>query len=244
MSWPLIGITGRGMPAQRIPGVPVKLSSVPVDAHFRNYATRVADAGGLPVQLTVASDPAQISERLDALVLSGGADIDPARYGRVSEPGLQGIDPERDEFEYALLSHAKLRGIPILGICRGMQFMNISLGGTMLQDITPLQAAVEHNFSDGPPEHVAHRVVTEEGSLARSIYGESTWTTSSHHQAVDDLGRDLRVTGRADDGFIEILENTSLHWLGVQWHAEWQEPIDSAFHWLVQATHTASAEGE
>ena len=144
----------------------------------------------------------------------------------------------------ALNSAAIQRRIPILGICRGMQFMNISLGGTMLQDITPLQAAVEHNFSDGPPEHVAHRVVTEEGSLARSIYGESTWTTSSHHQAVDDLGRDLRVTGRADDGVIEILEHTSLPWLGVQWHAEWQEPIDSAFRWLVQATHTASAEGE
>jgi putative glutamine amidotransferase len=241
MTNPLIGITGRGMPAQRIPEVPNKLASVQVDVHFRNYATRVADAGGLPVQLSVASDPVRIAERLDALVLSGGADIDPARYGRVSEPGLQGIDPERDEFEFALLSRAMLRGIPILGICRGMQFMNVVLGGTMVQDITPLQVDVEHNFSDGPPERRAHRVATEAGSLARRLYGESILTTSSHHQAVDDLGKDLRVTGWADDGTIEILEHMSLPWLGVQWHAEWHEPIDSAFEWLVQTSYTATA---
>ena len=202
-----------------------------IDLYFCDYARGVLAAGGLPVFLPTCADPADYAERLDGLLLSGGADIDPARYGQTPCAELFTPEPARDAFEIGLLDGAAEAGLPVLGICRGLQVLNVHSGGTLHQHVAP------HACHAQPPNAVAHRVDLAEGSLAASLYGPSVEVNSLHHQTVDAIADSFEATGHSDDGAIEVIESPYRPWLGVQWHPEMMDSRDRdpVFDWLVRA---------
>lgn len=157
-------------------------------------------------------------ERIDGLVIAGGPDIDPALYGAEMHPTTDRPRAERDQTELLLYKAARERGIPVLGICRGMQMMAVASGGSLVQDLPAAGYGLVHR--DAPGTFHDHGATFSEPSLAAQILGSAMVVNSSHHQSVDDPGS-LTVTGRADDGTIEALEDPDAHFvLGVQWHPE------------------------
>lgn len=230
-SGPLVGLTGRRAHAGQL-GAPTGFADAPVDAYFAEYARSVALAGGVPLHLPSDADPALLVGVLDALVLSGGDDVDPVRYGAAVGPRTTVIDPLRDAFEVALIGAALDAGLPVLGICRGAQLLNVALGGTLVLDL-PVGDGVSHASYAYPRAHRRHTVHLEPGSLAHALYGATTVVNSFHHQAVDRPGAGVRVTGRADDGVVEAVEVDGMPVFGVQWHPECFGG-DPAFDWLVE----------
>ena len=230
-SAPLIGISGRTKTGAQINVKPDSLCELEVDLYFCDYARGVIAAGGLPVFLPSSADPADYADRLDGLLLSGGADIDPARYHQ--EPCAELITPEpaRDAFEIALLDGAADAGMPVLGICRGIQVLNVHGGGTLHQHVAP------HACYHQPPNSVSHKVDLAEGSLAASLYGPSVLVNSLHHQTLDEIAGGYDATGLSDDGAIEVIESRRRPWIGVQWHPEMMDSRDRdpVFDWLVKA---------
>ena len=191
------------------------------------YTGAVAHAGGIPVILPPQADAYdEIFGMIDGLVLTGGADIDPKRYGDATRhPATYGVDAARDQFEIDLVHGALERNIPILCICRGIQLLNVALGGTLIQDIADeYPGAIEHRQQANrlPIDAPSHPVIIEPGSLLAEVYGPGPIPANSfHHQAVRVPGDGLRVVGRTPDGLIEALELTGSTWvLGVQWHPE------------------------
>ena len=230
---PLIGLPGRRKRASEISGFPDPMADSDVDLYMADYARGVIEAGGIPVHIPIDVDPAAVGERLDGIVLPGGTDIDPIRYGADPDPELLPPEPERDDLELALLSAALEAEVPVLGICRGIQVLNVHQGGTLHQHIP------EHGRFDLPTHTVVHQVSFTPGSMLHDLYGPSAQVNSLHHQTVADLGRNLTVTARADDGTIEGLEMGD-HVVAVQWHPEMlpTRPIDPIFGWLVErASH-------
>jgi putative glutamine amidotransferase len=224
---PLIGLPGRRITGRQIGYAPV-LEHLDLDLYFADYARAVIDAGGIPVHLPLDVDPDVAMSRLDGIVLSGGADVDPARYDAQRHAAVTVVEPERDEFEFALLRSALDVGAPVLGICRGLQLLNVHLGGSLDQHV------VEHSRYDISTSTVAHEVEFADGSLLASLYGPSRQVNSLHHQVVDRLGDGLTVTARAPDGAIEGLElGDSV--IAVQWHPEMMpdRSHDPVFSWLV-----------
>jgi len=208
-----------------------------VDAFLlqRSYVEAVQRAGGVAVMLPPdpGVEPDQLLDLLDGLILAGGRDVDPAAYG--SEPHAETDDPrsERDEFEIALARRAMERDMPLLGICRGMQLMNIARGGTLVQSLPEHL----HRRSVGTFDGNDHPVRLDESSLAARAAGEvSHGTLSHHHQGIDRVGDGLRVTGWADeDELPEALEDPELQFaLGVQWHPE-ADPESRVIAALVEA---------
>jgi putative glutamine amidotransferase len=192
-----------------------------------NYVEAVQRAGGLAVLVppdpALLDDPGPLLDRLDGLMLIGGPDVGAGRYGaephRLAEPEA----PVRDAVEIALARAALARGLPLLGICRGMQLMNVAAGGTLRQHLPEELGDERHRRVLGGFAGNEHRVELDEGSRARAAAGESPHAViSHHHQAVDRLGEGLRVTARAeDDGVPEAVEALGPPWaLGVQWHPE------------------------
>ena len=230
-SEPLIGITGRPKTAGELNMKPETFRDLHLDVYYCDYARGVIAAGGLPVFLPGSADPARYADRLDGLLLTGGTDVDPARYGQVPCAELYTLEPDRDAFEMALLDGAADAGKPVLGICRGIQVLNVHGGGTLHQHVAP------HACHDQPPNSIIHRVDLTEGSLAASLYGPSIQVNSLHHQTVDDLAGGYSVTGRSDDGTVEVIESRHRPWLGVQWHPELMDSRDQdpIFDWLVRA---------
>ncbi len=228
---PLIGIPGRVKTGSDIAGIPVNFSGAQVDMYLSAYAQGVIAAGGLPVHLPIDVDPLLIAERLDGLLLPGGTDIEPSLYGADSETDVYPPEPERDDLELGLYKEAVDRRLPVLGICRGQQVVNVGAGGTLHQDVPP------HSAFDLPAETEFHEVRFEAGSTLRELYGPTAWVNSLHHQAVDAVGEGLRVTAWADDGMAEGLEHTSLPIVCVQWHPEMMptRDTDPVFRWLVDA---------
>jgi putative glutamine amidotransferase len=154
----------------------------------------VADEASAPE----AADPL---EDLDGLLLPGGPDVDPELYGEERDPYLGSIDPELDRFEIGLVRRAVDRSMPVLGICRGQQVINVALGGTLHQHLP------EHDRHDLPRTHRAHQIQVEATSeLGKAAAGEAVMVNSLHHQAIKDLGTGLRVTARSPDGIVEALE--------------------------------------
>ncbi|TSD99645.1 gamma-glutamyl-gamma-aminobutyrate hydrolase family protein [Skermania sp. ID1734] len=183
----------------------------------REYIDEVAAADAVPVLIApLGGGAASIVERIDALVLSGGSDVDPARYGHERQPQTVGIRPERDEFELELFAAARVRRIPVLGICRGLQLLNVALGGTLHQHLPDLGR--HRNHLPDPGVFGTHTVRTEPGSAVESITGPSVTVHCHHHQGIAELGSGLRATAWAEDGTIEAVEAQSV--LGVQWHPE------------------------
>lgn len=195
-----------------------------VDANVvqRTYTLAVADADAvgvlLPPDAAGARDPDRVLDIVDALLLSGGADLDPALYGADPEPELQTTNRERDDFELALARRALERDLPVLGICRGMEVLNIACGGGLEQH---LAGAERHLLTPGTFSE--HDVRLEPGSLAaRAIGREHVTVRSHHHQGIGELGEDLIPSGWAEpDGVIEAIESPRHRFaLGVLWHAE------------------------
>ena len=228
---PLIGISGRTKTGEEINVKPDVLRVLEVDLYYCNYARGVIAAGGLPVFLPSSADPSDYTGRLDGLLLTGGADIDPTRYGQTPQAELFTPEPARDAYEVALLDGAVAAGMPVLGICRGIQVLNVHGGGTLHQHVAP------HARFDRPTNSISHRVDFTEGSLLASLYGPSVQVNSLHHQSIDRIADGYRVTGRSADGSVEGLESTERTWLGVQWHPEMLDSCerDPVFAWLVEA---------
>ncbi len=190
------------------------------------YVRALLAAGGVPLVLSPlvgASLAGAALDGCDGLLLTGGEDIDPSWYGADPSPLLSPPSQERDLFELALFAVARQRGLPILGICRGIQLINVALGGTLFQDLpSERPGRVDHSPS-GSRNARSHRVRIEPGSrAARALDATTIMVNSLHHQAIKDLAPGLVATGWTDDGLIEAAENsTDGSWiLAVQWHPE------------------------
>ena len=212
-------------------------------------------AGGVP--LTLPQLPEAISPTLDAIdavLLAPGRDIEPQRYGQDPHALLADTEPQRDAFELALVSAALDRGIPILGMCRGIQVLNVALGGTLVQDLSLI--APGHPSDPGwaswktvevaslagapPPSHPRHEIAIEPRSqLARALGATSVEVNSFHHQAIDRLGEGLEVVARSPDGVAEAVELPGRPVLAVQWELQEEARIDArsqaVFEWFVLA---------
>lgn len=202
------------------------------------YVRTLQQAGAMalliPPDDELAAAPDEILQRLDALMLAGGGDIDPSHYGAPPDPQLNGVAPPRDRLELALTRRAVELDMPVLGICRGMQLINVALGGTLHQHLPDVVGHGEHRRHLGSFVGSEHVVELEPGSLAEQVAGERVHTgCSHHHQGVDRLGEGLVVSGRsALDGLVEALEAPEREWvLGVQWHpeADPDSPVIGAF---------------
>jgi putative glutamine amidotransferase len=194
------------------------------------YLTSIQDAGGLALMIPpdprLAADPDEVLDRLDGLILAGGADIDPSSYGAEPHEETDGTSPDRDRFELALIRRAVDRDMPVLGICRGMQVLNVAFGGTLLQHLPEEVGHEDHRRQPGTFENSDHDVRLTEGSLAAQAAGELMHGTKSHHhQGVATLGSGLTVTGiSALDELPEAIEIPGKCFvLGVQWHPEADE---------------------
>ena len=202
---------------------------VPAVSSPARYLEAVQRAGGrallLPPNSEDAEDPGGILELLDALVITGGAgDLDPALYGEEPHPETGPVQEERDAYELALVRGALEREMPVLGICRGMQILNVAYGGTIEQHLPDVLGHEEHRHTPGA--FADHEVRLAPGSLAaRAAGSERTPVKSHHHQGVKEVGNGLVVTGRsAEDGAVEALEDPSCPFvLGVLWHPEEDE---------------------
>ena len=208
--------------------------SAELDLHFTEYPAAVACAGGLPIGLTRDADVCDMISRLDGLVVSGGADVDPSRYRAEPEPGLGSTEPERDDWELALLRTAIDQRVPVLGICRGAQLLNVLLGGTLVQHVG-IDDGVGHPRFEEDRSVAAHAMVTTPGSVAALLYGPLVGVNSLHHQTLGRLGDGLVATGHADDGVVEAIELPGCPVLAVQWHPEMLQQHDPALVWLVKS---------
>lgn len=193
----------------------------------RDYAEAIEAAGGTPLQLPLIPNGEYVSElasELDGLLLPGSAsDVDPARYHQEPYVKLGQVHPLRDQMDMLLLDEAERRAWPVLGICYGMQALNVHRGGTLIQDIeTQLPDAIKHE-QGAPREHRSHRLEMVEGSRMASLNGAVTaYVNSHHHQGIGALGANLRATAWTGDKLIEAIEETARERfvVGVQWHPE------------------------
>ena len=212
----------------------------------RSYLSAVERAGGLAVMLppdrAEGEDSSQLLTLLDGLVLAGGADIDPASYGQEAHANTTDTVPERDAFEIDLTRAAIERDMPLLGICRGMQLLNVACGGTLVQHLPEHFGHHEHRRVVGSFDGADHDVELRDGTLAMRVVGERRHATKSHHhQGIDRLGEGLEVSGvSAMDGLPEAIELTGARFvLGVQWHPEADE-TSSVVGALVAAAEEAA----
>ena len=216
MSRPRIGITG----------VTRERNGMDITGVNANYVRAVIAAGGLPVIITPELEPAcavELFGECDALLLTGGEDVDPARYGAEPHAKLGDVSPGRDLNELALIAEARARDLPILGICRGIQILNVACGGTLFQDLPSQRPGTIDHDPGGARDDRSHAITLQEHSHLARIFGtQGLQANSFHHQAVDRLGEGLVATAHAADGLVEGIEGTNpKEWLiGVQWHPE------------------------
>ena len=195
-----------------------------------SYIDAIQRAGGLAVMIppdpALIDDPDEMLDLLDGLILAGGNDIDPACYGADPHPATHNLVPERDRAELALATRAVQRDLPVLGICRGMQLLNVAFGGTLRQHLPEELGHEEHRRTPGSFDGSDHDVRLTPGSLAALAAGEERHATKSHHhQGVATIGDGLTVSGRsALDDLPEAIEHPDRRFvLGVQWHPEADE---------------------
>jgi putative glutamine amidotransferase len=194
----------------------------------RSYASAVQAAGALALLLppddVAATAPDSLLDRIDALILAGGSDVDPASYGARPHPETSGTWPERDRFELGLVHRALERELPVLGICRGMQILNVACGGTLVQHLPDLVGHSEHRHTPGAFRD--HEVRLAPGSLAARAVGTERLTVKSHHhQGIDEPGEGVRASGwSVADEVVEAVEVSQHPFaLGVLWHPELDE---------------------
>ena len=200
------------------------------------YTEAVERAGARALLLPPTdADPAPLLDVLDGLLLSGGADIEPAVYGAEPAPETSGTRPDRDRFELALLRGALERGLPVLAVCRGMQLLNVALGGDLVQHLP-----TNEDHRREPGTFTRHPVEVVAGTRLASIVGPSLTVPSSHHQGLGRLGAGLVVSGRAPDGVVEAVELSEGWVVGVQWHPEQDLDDLRLFRALVTAAASPS----
>ena len=226
---PLIGVTTQTLHA--IEGIPDGLPNSWV--MNQRYVRAVMAAGGVPVLVPlVADDPAvlrDIYDRVDGLVVPGGIDVDPAYYRSGRHEDLGRLDPARDTTEVVLTRWALRDQKPFLGLCRGLQILNVALSGSLWQDLgAERRESIKHDYfpnAGWERDHLAHPIEVERASrLGDAIGTASVPVNSMHHQGIRDLGFRLRATAWAPDGLIEAAELTDQFAIGVQWHPEMFEP--------------------
>lgn len=190
--------------------------------HF--YVNAIIKGGGLPLLIPPASDVSVelYLDRVDGLLFSGGADIDPCFYDREKHEKTKTEDPARDSFEYELMDRALKRDLPILAICRGMQMLNVVMGGDLCQDIIALHDSKLTHWQELCDDAEPIHTVALRGGLVKDLFRKDQLPVNSfHHQSLDKIGRGLHVTGIAPDGIVEVVEAPDYTWvLGVQWHPE------------------------
>jgi putative glutamine amidotransferase len=212
----------------------------------RSYVDAVQRAGGFAVMLApdpqLVQEPGEALQLIDGLLLAGGADLDPACYGQEAHAQTQDTVPERDAFEIALARAAIERDVPVLGICRGMQLLNVALGGTLIQHLPEHFGHQEHRRVSGSFDGSDHDVDVLDGTLAMRVIGHAHHATKSHHhQGVDRVGEGLRVSATSPfDDLIEAIELPERSFvLGVQWHPE-ADPHSRVIAALVRAAVRAT----
>lgn len=232
---PLIGITTRPRLVQASAG---ELWADTVSHTYRNGVTR---AGGIPVLLAPVEDEAvpTLLNRIDGLLLTGGGDVDPTLYGSERIKAMYGIDSNRDRFEVALAREAHRRKLPVLAICRGIQILNVALGGSLIEDI-PAEIGSDYHAQIGEQVWVGHQNVRidESCGLAALVGATQLGVNSIHHQALRQVADGLHPVAWADDGVIEAIEADDADWplIGVQWHPEYLgEAGDDPSHRLFSA---------
>lgn len=210
------------------------------------YVRAIESVGLVPLlvpPLERAGDADAIAARVAGILVTGGVDVDPARYGQTRHASVDQPDTRRDATEIALVHAARDRGIPLLGICRGCQVMNVAMGGTLIQDLPTAFAGgagvLDHSQKQARDARVHAIRLESDSRLAQSVGAEQFSANSFHHQAPDAIGDGLRVVGRAPDGVIEGIESASADWwaVGVQWHPEeltgsrenWDRSLFAAF---------------
>jgi putative glutamine amidotransferase len=193
----------------------------------RYYSEAVEAAGGIPVHIALIPRPdfvSQVVANLDGLLLPGSnSDVDPVRYGREPHPQLGAVHPEKDETDMLALAEAESLAMPIFGICFGLQALNVSRGGTLIQDIVSQHADAIKHEQGAPRDRHSHRVRLLEDSVIGQLAKAATAPVNSHHhQAIENLGRKLVATAWAPDGLVEAVEDprSDRFVLGVQWHPE------------------------
>ncbi len=226
---PLIGLTGRRKTGAQLVGQPDALKHLEGDWYYADYARGVLAAGGLPVHLPLDATPADYIDRLDGLLFSGGADVSPTRYNAERDPNTESTEDERDDFEFSLLDAATAAALPVLGICRGLQLINVHAGGTLHQHVP------DHARYDISPSGPIHEVTIEAGSTLAQLYGATHQVNSLHHQTVATVGNGFDITA-SHDGTVEGLEHATLPILAVQWHPEMMDTRDDdpVFGWIVE----------
>ena len=242
MRKPLIGVTSGLIFNRDYPW------SVGVYGQNHTYLDSVIRAGGSPVALPITQNMGVLDnlvDHLDGLLLSGGNDLNPKLFGADPYPNLLDVDDKRDRAEIRLLKRATERGIPIFAVCRGMQLINITRGGTLYQDIpTDLPGSLNHVLSSDKEDHtyISHKINIERDSQLFKIIGEEEVdVNTNHHQAIKKLGENLVVSARSEDGIIEAIEATdygfmiciqahpeSLHITAPQWKRAFEAFVEAA----------------
>ena len=237
MSLPLIGITA---------GHSKNLYGHPQVHLLRTYVDSTIKAGGIPVII-----PPELSkeswlalyEKLDGIIFSGGADIDPETFGGKSHPTVEGIDHERDMLEISMMQTVVDDDKPFLGICRGFQILTVALGGTLYTHVSDqLENSLEHSTDrDLPRDTLVHEIQVEEDSRLAKILGKPILKVNSwHHQGAKDIPARLEITAHSPDGLVEAMELPNHPFgIAVQWHPEWM-PEDASMQALFKAFVAAS----
>ncbi len=236
---PIIGITGRPQ------AVPSAGTTVRAYLTTHTYSDSVRNAGGIPIVLVPVEDDLidHALDRIDGLVLTGGGDVNPRQYEADPHDAVRGVDDERDEFELELVRRAHQRRLPTMAICRGLQVVNVALGGSLVQDLPSHRGAHGHDITGEGAYEPHSDTLIEDGCWIASIIGPGLHQINSiHHQAVEELGEGLRVVGSAPDGTVEAIEHVETSWplIAVQWHPEFlgikdHGPSRSLFEAFVEA---------
>ena len=189
-----------------------------------DYAESIVKAGGIPLVIPVLNDREVIKSQLelvDGLLMSGGVDINPRYYNQDFLEGMKLVSPERDRHEWIILEEFLPTNKPILGVCRGMQMINVFNGGTLHQDIKNMTEHTLKHIQDYLPELEVHKINIHNNSILSDLFGEELVTNSFHHQALDKIGEGLKVVATTNDGIVEAIESKEERFLlGVQWHPE------------------------
>lgn len=228
---PRIGLPAQPLVEGRVRGWGSRAFGVP-----STYVDALRRAGALPLLLTCPDeDPEAVLSLVDGLLLMGGGDVEPSRYGSKDRPELYGVEPARDAFEATLLRAAARDGVPTLAVCRGIQILNVAFGGSLHPHLPDVEGVGVHGEPlSGDP--VMHVVKLEHGSRVATATGADLVSSSSHHhQGIDRLGEGLTATGWSEDGLVEAVEREAEWIVGVQWHPEETAGADPAQQGLFDA---------